>query len=178
MRVSRWVIVAVVIAVAAVAVAKEAIRSRSARQAAEATTTVAPGPASHGAAGAAARPAPRGAAAAPASERKAAGPLPGSKLEAGLKNGRVTMADFGKGWCVPCKMMAPVLERAASDYSGKANIVFVDMEQYDDLARMYRISIMPTQIFFDATGHEVTRHVGYMGGDDIDSQMAKLGVRK
>ena len=178
MRVSRWVIVAVVIAVAAVAVAKEAIRSRAARQAAQATTTAAPEPAGQGAAGAAARPAPRGGAAAPAPEGKAARPLPGSKLEASLKNGRVTMADFGKGWCQPCKMMVPVLERAASDYSGKANIVFVDMEQYDDLARMFRITVMPTQIFFDAKGHEVTRHIGYMSGEDIDSQIARLGVRK
>ena len=174
MRASRWAILAVVLAVAAVVVAKESVRSRSARQAAEAPSAAAPGPAGQGEAAA---PAPQGAAA-PASKGKGAAPLPGSKLEASLKNGRVTMADFGKGWCVPCKMMAPVLERAASDYSGKANIVFVDMEQYDDLARMFRISVMPTQIFFDAKGHEVTRHIGYMSGEDIDSQIARLGVRK
>ena len=174
MRGSRWAILAVVLAVAAVVVAKESVRSRAARQAAEAPSAVATAPAGQGAAAA---PAPRGAAA-PASKRKGAGPLPGSKLEASLKNGRVTMADFGKGWCQPCKMMVPVLERAASDYLGKANIVFVDMEQYDDLARMFRITVMPTQIFFDAKGHEVTRHIGYMSGDDIDSQLAKLEVRK
>jgi thioredoxin 1 len=173
MRVSRWVIVAVVLAVAAVVVAKEAIRSRGARQAAEARSAAATAPAGENET---ARPAPRGAAA-PASERKGAAPLPGSKLEASLKNGRVTMADFGKGWCVPCKAMVPVLEQAAGDYSGKANIVLVDMEQYDDLARMFRITVMPTQIFFDAKGHEVARHIGYMNGEDVEKQLAALGVK-
>jgi len=164
MRGRAWLVLVVILAVVAVFAAKEAIKERPAatmRGADSRPQEAAPGAPAH-----------------PSAEGKPEGPLPGSKLAECLKSGRPTMADFGKGWCQPCKMMVPVLERAASDYSGKANIVFVDMEQYDDLARMFRISVMPTQIFFDAKGHEVTRHIGYMSGEDIDSQIARLGVRK
>jgi len=88
------------------------------------------------------------------------------------------MADFGKGWCIPCKQMVPVLKQAAQDYWGKANIVFVDMEEYVDLAGQYRIALMPTQIFFDAKGEEVTRHMGYMDGPEIDRQLRAFGVKR
>jgi len=88
------------------------------------------------------------------------------------------MADFGKGWSQPCRMMLPVLKQAAQEYWGTANIVFVDMEEYGDLARQYRIAAMPTQIFFDAQGKEVTRHLGYMGTEDIERELAALGVKK
>jgi len=113
-----------------------------------------------------------------ASDKKPEGPLPGSKLADCLKSGRPTMADFGKGWCVPCKMMVPVLKQAAQDYWGKANIVFVELDEYTDLGRQYRIATMPTQIFFNAKGEEVSRHMGYMGTEDIERELAALGVKK
>ena len=113
-----------------------------------------------------------------ASDKKPEGPLPGSKLAECLKSGRPTMADFGKEWCVPCKMMVPVLKQAAQDYWGKANIVFVNLEEYADLGTEYRIPVMPTQIFFDAKGKEVKRHMGYMGAEDIERELAALGVKK
>jgi len=109
---------------------------------------------------------------------KPEGPLPGSELAACLKSGRPTMADFGKGWCEPCKMMVPILEQAAQDYWGKANIVFVELQNYGELGRQYRIAVMPTQVFFDAKGKEVTRHMGYMGTEDIERELAALGVKK
>jgi len=109
---------------------------------------------------------------------KPEGPLPGSKLEECLKSGRPTMADFGRGWCVPCKMMVPVLKRAAQDYWGKANIVFVELDEYAALGRKHRIVAMPTQIFFSAKGKEVSRHMGYMGTEDIERELAALRVKK
>jgi len=121
---------------------------------------------------------PRSAQSTAASDKKPEGPLPGSKLAECLKSGRPTMADFGKGWCVPCKMMVPVLKQAAQDYWGKANIVFVELDEYADLGRGYRIATMPTQIFFNAKGEEVSRHMGYMGTEDIEHELAALEVKK
>jgi len=108
---------------------------------------------------------------------KTQGPLAASMLAACLKSGRPTVADFGKGWCRPCKMMVPVLEHAAARYAGKANVVYVDMEAYPQLAEAHRIAAMPTQIFFDAAGKEVGRHMGYLSGDGLDAQLAALGVK-
>ena len=105
-------------------------------------------------------------------------PMAGSGLAAALSSGRPTMADFGKGWCQPCKAMVPVLEQAARDYAGKANIIYVDMEQYATVALAYGIQVMPTQIFFDAKGAEVDRHMGYMAPPDIEKALARVGVKK
>ena len=97
--------------------------------------------------------------------------LAGPDLTDALKSGRPTVADFGKGWCRPCKMMVPVLKQAARELAGKANVVYVDMEKYPKLAEQHRISIMPTQIFFDTDGKEVTRHIGFMALTDIKDQL-------
>jgi thioredoxin 1 len=104
--------------------------------------------------------------------------LTGADLAAVLKSGRPTMADFGKGWCIPCKMMAPVLKQAARELAGKANVVYVDMEKYPVLAQQHRITIMPTQIFFNARGEEVNRHIGFMPLTDIKAQLRSTGMSR
>jgi thioredoxin 1 len=101
--------------------------------------------------------------------------LPGSKLEEALTNGQPTMADFGAGWCQACKMMDPVLKQAARKYEGKADIVYVDTDKFPQMARDYKIRAIPTQIFFDAAGQEVNRHMGYWPIEEIDKQFAALG---
>ncbi len=60
--------------------------------------------------------------------------------------------DFGSDSCIPCKEMAPVLEELNSELKGKAIIRFVDVWKYPDLAEGYPVSVIPTQIFFDAEG--------------------------
>ncbi|NIM04579.1 MAG: thioredoxin fold domain-containing protein [Armatimonadetes bacterium] len=105
------------------------------------------------------------------------GPLPGSALAECLQNGFPTMADFGLGTCETCKQMAPVLHQAAIDYVGKANVLFIELDKYPNLAHQYGIAMMPTEIFFDGSGKEVYRRMGYMGREEIDSRMAEAGVK-
>ena len=111
----------------------------------------------------------------PDSEQPVA-PLPGSKLKEALASGQPTMADFGAGWCQPCKMMDPVLKDVARKYQGKANIVYVDTDKFPQIARDYKIRAIPTQIFFDVSGKEVNRHMGYWPIEDIARALAAAGV--
>ena len=60
--------------------------------------------------------------------------------------------DFGADSCVPCKEMAPVLKEMNEELRGKAIIKFVDVWKYQDLAKDYPISIIPTQIFINSDG--------------------------
>jgi len=108
--------------------------------------------------------------------KKEVEPLPGSKLAECLESGRPTMADFGAGWCQPCKMMEPVLKEAARKYQGKANIVYVDTDKFPQIARNYKIRAIPTQIFFDAKGEKVSEHIGYWPIEDIARALAAAGV--
>ncbi len=97
-------------------------------------------------------------------------------LSKALKSGKPVVADFGRGTCIPCKMMQPILERLQKDYKGKAEILILDVGEYSSLARKYKIMMIPTQIFFDSSGKEVYRHQGFMPEQDLVAQLKKLGV--
>ena len=90
--------------------------------------------------------------------------------------GMVTMVDLGAKSCIPCKMMAPILEKLERVYDGKAAIIFIDVWKHRGQAKRFRIRAIPTQIFFDQQGKEVYRHVGFMSEKAIVKQLKKMGV--
>ncbi len=104
----------------------------------------------------------------PASHSPPAGDVP--------VKGMPTMVDLGANECVPCKMMAPVMEKVEKKYQGKAAIVFIDVWKDKEPAKRFGIRAIPTQIFFDKEGKEVHRHEGFMGEADIDRIFNKMGV--
>lgn len=91
--------------------------------------------------------------------------------------GMVTMVDLGAKKCIPCKMMAPILEKIEKKYEGRAAIVFIDVWENRDQADRFGVRAIPTQIFYDASGKEVSRHVGFMSEDDIVKTLSQLGVK-
>lgn len=90
--------------------------------------------------------------------------------------GRVTMIDLGADSCVPCKMMAPIIEELKREYAGRADIIFHDVWKDPAPAKQYGIRAIPTQIFFDRQGREVHRHVGFMDKKAIVEILTRLGV--
>jgi len=92
--------------------------------------------------------------------------------------GMVTMVDLGAKKCIPCKMMAPILEELKQEYKGKAAIVFIDVWEHREQARKYGIRAIPTQIFFDKSGKEIFRHVGFMSEEAITRQLERMGVNQ
>jgi thioredoxin 1 len=90
--------------------------------------------------------------------------------------GMVTMVDIGADTCVPCKMMAPIIKELEKEYAGKAAILFIDVWKNTDEAVKYEISVIPTQIFFDKNGKEVSRHEGFMDKKSIVGMLNQLGV--
>jgi thioredoxin 1 len=90
--------------------------------------------------------------------------------------GMVTMVDLGAKKCVPCKMMAPILQELEKEYSERAAIVFIDVWVNPDAGRKFAIRTIPTQIFFDAEGKEVGRHEGFLDKASIVAELQKLGV--
>ena len=90
--------------------------------------------------------------------------------------GMVTMIDLGADKCVPCKMMAPIMAKLEKAYEGRAAIVFIDVWKHNEQAGRFGIRAIPTQIFYDQTGREVYRHIGFMGEKEIVNQLGKMGV--
>lgn len=86
------------------------------------------------------------------------------------------LLDLGAGKCIPCKMMAPILEGLKKEYAGKMDVEFIDVWQNPEAGKKYGIEMIPTQIFYDASGKELFRHVGFMGKEDILGKWKELSV--
>jgi thioredoxin 1 len=97
-------------------------------------------------------------------------------LEEALSNGKPTVAEFGAATCIPCKRMKPVLEELIAEHGDKLNLSFVDVRNHTDLARRYKIELIPTQVFFDSGGQVVTRHVGFWPKEEITAHLQELGL--
>lgn len=91
--------------------------------------------------------------------------------------GMVTMIDLGAKSCIPCKMMAPIMEKMEKKYAGKAVIHFYDVWKDREPAVRFGIRAIPTQIFFNSEGREVYRHEGFMSEADIVRQLSKMDVK-
>ncbi|OGU17968.1 MAG: thiol reductase thioredoxin [Geobacteraceae bacterium GWC2_53_11] len=94
-----------------------------------------------------------------------------------LSSGKPTVIDLGARSCIPCKKMAPILEGLAGEYRGKARVLFIDVHEDDAAARRFRIQMIPTQIFFNAQGKEVKRHMGFMDKADILKELKNAGLK-
>lgn len=86
----------------------------------------------------------------------------------------VTMVDLGADKCIPCKLMAPILEKLKNEYTEKAAILFIDVWKDPDQAKKYGIRAIPTQIFYDQSGKEQYRHIGFMSEAEIKKQLDLL----
>ena len=98
-------------------------------------------------------------------------------LDQAFRKGRPVLADFGRGVCIPCKQMKPILEELSAGYEGKASILIIEIDEYRALTRRYSIRLVPTQIFFDAQRKEVYRHEGFMSKESIKEKFEEMGVK-
>lgn len=86
------------------------------------------------------------------------------------------LLDLGATKCIPCKMMAPILEKLKKEYDGRLGVEFIDVWVSPDAAKQYKIEMIPTQIFYSDTGKELFRHVGFYGREDILAKWKELGI--
>lgn len=87
------------------------------------------------------------------------------------------LLDLGATKCVPCKMMVPVLDELTKEYKGKLKVEFIDVWKDQKAAEKYKVQSIPTQIFFDAKGKEVYRHVGYFPKENILKAFQDHGIK-
>ena len=93
-----------------------------------------------------------------------------------VATGMPRLVDLGAKQCIPCKMMAPILEDLMENYADRFETEFIDVWEHPEQAEKYGIQTIPTQIFFDAEGNEQFRHEGFMSKEDILANWEKLGV--
>ena len=87
------------------------------------------------------------------------------------KNG-IVLVDFWADWCMPCKMMAPILNEVAEATEGTATIYKLNVDEQQQVAAKYGIRNIPTMILFK-DGKEVERIIGVKPKDYIISSINK-----
>lgn len=86
---------------------------------------------------------------------------------------QLLVVDFYADWCMPCKMLTPILEELSDDNSGKAKIGKLNVDEARSAAMKYGISSIPCVIFFK-NGEEVNRVIGLRAKEDLQSVISSL----
>jgi thioredoxin 1 len=95
---------------------------------------------------------------------------------AATTQGLPRLVDVGADKCIPCKMMAPILEELKKEYTGVLQVDFVDAWKNPNEASKYGVRGIPTQIFYDISGKERARHMGFISKEDILKGFEQLGI--
>jgi thioredoxin 1 len=93
-----------------------------------------------------------------------------------MTGGKPVLVDFGANSCVPCRQMRPILKEVSMEYSQKAKVLVIDVYKFQDLARQYKVQLIPTLVFFDAKGQEVFRHLGVLDKEKIVAKLKEIGM--
>ncbi len=83
-----------------------------------------------------------------------------------LKADKPVLVDFWATWCMPCRMIAPIVEEIAEETAGQAYVGKVNVDEQAELAARYRVSSIPTLIVFE-NGQEQRRTVGVQDKDEL-----------
>jgi len=76
-----------------------------------------------------------------------------------LKSAIPVIVDFWAPWCGPCRSVAPILDKIASEYDGKLIVAKVNTDENQEWAGKYGVQGIPTMLFI-ANGKIVHRHSG------------------
>jgi len=86
------------------------------------------------------------------------------------------LLDLGADKCIPCKEMMPLLAELKTEYADRLQVDFIDVWKNPATGKEYDVKVIPTQIFYDASGQERFRHVGFISKKEILAKWKELGV--
>ena len=100
--------------------------------------------------------------------------IPGLGQSASGAASKPALYDFGRGECVPCKEMEKILASIKSKYGDQIEVRLVMVEKDKELFQKFKIVGIPTQVFLDASGKEVERHMGIYAENDLVKKLQDL----
>lgn len=90
-----------------------------------------------------------------------------------IGKGKPVLLELGSHGCRPCDAMFPILTELSKE-QGDFEVSFVDVKAVEGKYQQYNIDLIPVQIFFDAEGAELFRHVGFYAKEDILAKWQEL----
>jgi len=99
--------------------------------------------------------------------------LDSSSFDKVIENANMpVLVDFWAEWCMPCRIMAPVMEELAQNYAGKTTFAKVNVDENPDVSQCYSIMSIPHFIIFK-DGKPVERIVGAVGRGPLEEALKK-----
>ena len=90
-----------------------------------------------------------------------------------LKSDTPVLVDFYANWCGPCKMIAPIIEELAKEFTGKLKVGKVDVDTSTETAQKYGVMSIPTLIIFKG-GQIVSTLVGFRPKEKLVEEINKI----
>lgn len=90
-----------------------------------------------------------------------------------LRSSTPVIVDFWATWCMPCKMIAPIVQEIGEIYKGKCKVAKLNIDDAMDIATEFGVMNIPTIIFFK-DGKEFARIVGVTSKDNIASKIDEM----
>lgn len=80
------------------------------------------------------------------------------------------LVDFWAEWCGPCRVLGPVIEQVADDYSGRVKVAKLNVDENPEIAIEYQIRSIPTMIVFK-DGKAVEKIIGAVPKEQITAAL-------
>jgi thioredoxin 1 len=90
-----------------------------------------------------------------------------------LKSDKPVIVDFWAAWCMPCKMIAPMVKEVGEEYKDKCKVAKLNIDNAMEIATKFGVMNIPTIIFFK-NGNEFTRLVGVVSKDTISGKIEEM----
>jgi len=88
----------------------------------------------------------------------------------GFINEDLVLVDFFADWCMPCVMMAPVLEELSDKFKGKIRFGKVDIEDNQELARKFGVTSIPNFVLFK-DGKQIDQFIGAINEEEFEKKL-------
>ena len=89
-----------------------------------------------------------------------------------IQSEKLVVVDFYADWCMPCRYIAPILEKLAKEYNGKAEFYKLNVDENQEVAFEYGIASIPTVLFF-RNGRIVGGFIGAMPENAVRAEIER-----
>ena len=88
--------------------------------------------------------------------------------------GKPALYEFGAKYCIPCKEMKEVMAALKTSHGDQVEFRMVYVDEERPLFEQYKIVAIPTQVFLNAEGKEMDRHLGALPKEEVLKKLKSL----
>lgn len=90
-----------------------------------------------------------------------------------VSSSQPVLVDFWAEWCQPCRLLAPTIDKIASQFGGQVKVGKVDIDTNQNVSIEYKISAIPTVLIFKG-GKVHKKFVGMTGQGDLEAALREV----